>query len=64
MDEYQPSTQTQMTLVETMVVARWREMRVWGAQKTSIDRDIALRDPAVGPAPVRALFALRSVCFK
>ncbi len=58
-DEYQPSTQTQMTLVETMVVARWRQLRVWGAQKTSIDRDIALCDPAVGPAPVRALFALR-----
>jgi hypothetical protein len=38
-----------------MVVARWRQLRVWGEQKTSIDRDIAL----CGPAPVRALFALR-----
>jgi hypothetical protein len=27
MDEYQPSTQTQMTLVETMVVARWQFRR-------------------------------------
>jgi hypothetical protein len=59
MEEYQPATQTQITLVETMAVARWRQLRVWGAQKTALDRDMALQDPAVGPPPVRALFALR-----
>ena len=59
MDEHQPSTATQVTLVETMAVARWRQLRVWGAQKTAIDRDMALQDPAVGPATVRILTALR-----
>jgi hypothetical protein len=59
MDEHQPATATQVTLVETMAVARWRQLRVWGAQKTAMDRDMALQDPSVGPAPVRVLAALR-----
>lgn len=59
MDEYQPATASQVSLVETMAVARWRQLRVWGAQKTAMDRDMALQDPSVGPASVRALLALR-----
>src|SRR5580698_8801891 len=59
MDEHKPSTATQISLVETMAAARWRQLRVWGAQKTSIDRDMALQDPSVGPASVRVLAALR-----
>jgi hypothetical protein len=58
-DEYQPRTASQVSLVETMVVARWRQLRVWGAQKTAMDRDMALQDPSVGPPAVRALLALR-----
>ncbi|HEY4364663.1 MAG TPA: hypothetical protein VGN17_27105 [Bryobacteraceae bacterium] len=58
-EEFQPATQAQMVLVETMAAARWRQLRVWGAQKTALDRDIALQDPATGPASVRVLFALR-----
>jgi hypothetical protein len=57
--EFQPTTETELTLVETMTVARWHQLRIWGAQKTSLDRDIALTDPAVGPPQVRVLFALR-----
>lgn len=59
MDEYQPASASQVSLVETMAVARWRQLRVWGAQKTAMDRDMALQDPNIGPAPVRALLALR-----
>ena len=57
-DEYQPSAASQISLVETMAVARWRQLRVWGAQKTAMDRDMALQDPSLGPAPVRVLVAL------
>src|SRR5579863_6269880 len=31
MDEYNPRTASQVSLVETMAVARWRQLRVWGA---------------------------------
>ncbi len=60
MDEHQPRTATEISLVETMAVARWRLLRVWGAQKTALDRDIALQDANLGPASVRAVFALRA----
>jgi hypothetical protein len=59
MDEHQPATASQVSLVETMAVSRWRQLRIWGAQKTAMDRDMALQDPNVGPAPVRVLAALR-----
>ena len=44
MDEYKPSTASQVSLVETMAVARWRQLRVWGVQKAGMDRDMALQD--------------------
>ena len=59
LDEYKPRTASQLSLVESMTVARWRQLRIWGAQKTAMDRDMALQDPNVGPAAVRALAALR-----
>jgi hypothetical protein len=60
LDEYQPRTASQVSFVENMAVARWRQFRIWGMQKSAMDRDMALQDPAVGPAPIRALFALRN----
>jgi hypothetical protein len=59
-DEYQPRTATQVSFVENMAVARWRQFRTWGMQKSAMDREMALQDPSVGPAPIRALIALRS----
>jgi hypothetical protein len=41
LDEHQPSTPTQIMLVETIVAARWRQQRIWGIQKTNFDIDIA-----------------------
>jgi len=61
LEEYRPTTASQVSLVETMVVARWRQLRVWGAQKTAMDRDMKSQDPSVGPAPVRALGALNGL---
>ena len=49
MDEFQPYTQAQNTLVETLATARWRQLRAWGAQKTALDRGMADQDPAARP---------------
>ena len=57
MDEFQPSSATQLMLVETMAAARWRQLRIWGLQKVALDREIALQDPALGTAEVRATLA-------
>jgi len=61
LEEYKPTTPSQLCLVETMAVARWRQLRVWGAQKTAMDRDMALQDPNIGPAAVRALQAMEGM---
>ena len=58
-EEHQPRTTTEVLLVESMAVARWRQTRVWGAQKTAMDRDMAQQDPGVGPAGVRVVLAMR-----
>jgi hypothetical protein len=57
MNEYRPRTASQVALVETMAVTRWRQSRVWRAQKTSMDRDIAAQGRSAGRNS-RALLAL------
>ena len=59
MQAHQPQSVTEAALVETMVVARWRHMRILGMQKLALDRDIAVQDPELGPSSVRAMYALR-----
>ena len=58
MDEFQPSTATQVTLVEIMAAARWRQLRVLGAQKTAMDLDMKLQ--TTNDVPERILCALRN----
>jgi hypothetical protein len=58
-EEHQPRTTTEVLLVESMAIARWRLTRVWGAQKTAMDRDMAQLDPNVGPAAVRVVLSMR-----
>jgi hypothetical protein len=59
MQTHQPQNVTEAALVETMVIARWRHMRILGMQKLALDQDIALQDPELGPSSVRAMYALR-----
>jgi hypothetical protein len=59
-DEYQPRTSTELTLVETMAVARWRQLRIWGMQKTALDRGMAFQNPDDGPPAVRAVLAFQN----
>ena len=47
MDEYQPRTASQVALVETMTVTRWRQLRVWREQKTALERDLAAFGPSL-----------------
>jgi hypothetical protein len=59
MQIHQPQSPTETALVETMVVAWWRLMRIWGMQKLALDHDIAVQDPGLGPSSVRAMHAVR-----
>jgi hypothetical protein len=59
MQTHQPRSPSEAALVAQLAVAQWRLMRVWGAQKLALDRDIAIQDPDTGPTSVRAMFAMR-----
>jgi hypothetical protein len=59
MQTHQPQSPTETALVETMVVARWRLLRIWGLQKLAMDQDIASQDSDLGPSSVRAMYAVR-----
>jgi hypothetical protein len=43
-DQVQPRTSAEMDYVETMAIARWRQMRVWGIQKATIELEMARLD--------------------
>jgi hypothetical protein len=57
MDEHQPRTATQILLVETMAVTRWRQLRVRLAQKAAADCEVRGQGRNTGRGP-RALLAL------
>jgi len=59
--EFNPATEAETELVETMAVSRWRLLRIWGIQKTEFDREIDLQPREAGPKCVRAGMAFRNM---
>jgi hypothetical protein len=67
-DEFQPQTCVQRSLVETMAVARWRQMRLWAIEKAGISHEIRQRESiaensgsADQDAPTRAALAFQNL---
>ncbi len=46
--ELQPQTTVELTLVETMAVARWRQMRIWGIEKANMEHQMRAEAAAGG----------------
>ncbi len=44
--ELQPQTTVEITLVENMAVARWRQMRIWGMEKASMEHEMRAQSEA------------------
>jgi len=59
--EFQPVTASEISMVEAMTVAKWRQFRVWAVQKSSVERDMAALDPQRHRASIRAGFAMRGL---
>ena len=58
--ELKPRTTIEASLVETMAVARWRQLRVLGIQKAEFDLEMA-RQAAPESKPVRAAIVFRNL---
>jgi hypothetical protein len=61
--ELDPQTEIEAALVETMAVARWRQMRLWALEKSALDDEIRRQDPDTvhKDAPTRAFLAFRGI---
>ena len=38
--ELQPQTSVEITLIETMAAARWRQLRIWGIEKATMEHQM------------------------
>lgn len=61
MNRFHPRDAVEVALVETMAVARWRQIRVWAMEKAGLDYQIGKQDEPVNP-PTRAALAFRTLC--
>ena len=62
-EEYQPETPTEYGLVETMVVCRWRLMRIWILENSGVAHEIRKNAASneLENQPTQAALAYRSV---
>lgn len=54
-EQYTPAGPVESALIETMVVARWRQMRLWAMEKAGLAHQIALQPEPVDPVTKAAL---------
>ena len=54
--QYKPANEFEAALVDTMAMARWRQLRSVGLQKAALEMEMARHE---GPAPNRAIEALK-----
>jgi hypothetical protein len=40
LEEFQPQTPFEESLIESMAVARWRQMRIWGMEKAAMEHEM------------------------
>jgi hypothetical protein len=53
--QFNPAGPVENALIETMAVARWREMRLWAMEKAGLAYQIALQPETVDPITKAAL---------
>jgi hypothetical protein len=59
--EHQPRTPTEMGLVETMAVNRWRQLRIWGLEKAGLTRELAKQTESSDDNPTCTVLALHAM---
>jgi hypothetical protein len=60
-EEFQPTTPNEHMLIETMAVARWRQVRNWTIQTATLELETANQDQTASSPPVIAALAFRAL---
>jgi hypothetical protein len=50
-EEFQPQTPFEQSLIENMAVARWRQMRIWGMEKAAMEHEMRRQSGIPNPSP-------------
>jgi hypothetical protein len=59
--ELQPQTEIQSALVQTIAVCRWRLLRLWSIERSSLKIEMDKHDPAENSPSTRAAMAFRTL---
>ncbi len=59
--ELQPQTAVEITLVETMAAARWRQLRIWGIEKATMEHQMRIEDDPEEDPATRCARAFRTL---
>ena len=59
--EFDPQTEAQLGLVETMASARWRLMRIWSIERQTLKSEIGKHDPGKHDPAARAALAFHDL---
>jgi hypothetical protein len=59
--QFQPRNSAETSLVQTMTVARWRLLRIWGIQTAGFQQEMARQNPSAGSGAVLAAATFRSL---
>jgi hypothetical protein len=57
--EFNPETEAQRALVETMAGSRWRQMRTWAIERATLESAMESHDPGATEPATRAALAFR-----
>ena len=62
-DEFRPETPTEITLVQKIAVAHWRQMRIWAMDSAGISHEMHLQSQSMTAetAATRAVLAFRAL---
>ena len=60
-EEFQPQSENELALLESMAVARWKLTRNWTLHTALLEVETVKQDPNAGSAPVITALALKSL---
>jgi hypothetical protein len=56
-----PRSAAEAALVETMTIARWKQMRIWGIEKAGFQLEMSRESPALGANATRGYLAFKKL---